>query len=130
MVRRVGFGDEDRSPREEPKDAPQSTPPSKGGGKGGTRFVVGAFLSVWLLGWSAGIAAAINEIIEQGLGAADTFLFVWVAFASIFWVIAVVMLWRSLTGRPISNSRRRNWGRTPQERGGVRRGDWDHGAND
>ena len=130
MVRRVGFGDEDRPPRrnQRRRDAP---PPARGAGpSGATRLLVGAFLLVWLAAWSTAIAFAVNEIMSQGLGAAETFLFIWVGVASIFWLLAANMLWRVLTGRPLSNRKRRNWGRAPKGHGGVRRGDWDHGAND
>ena len=130
MVRRVGFGDGDE-PSKQAKHTQDETPPANTGApKGATRLIVGAFLVVWLAAWSAAIAFAADKIMSQGLGAAETFLFVWVGVATIFWLLAANLLWRVLTGRPLSTRKRRNWGQTPPERGGLRRGDWDHGAHD
>lgn len=125
MVRRVGFGDSDKPPTESRK----SEPP-KGGVKGLTRVIVGAFLIVWLAAWSAAIAFAVNEIMAEGLGGAETFLFIWVAVATLFWLLAVSLLWRILTGRPLSNRNRRNWGRARKDHSGFNRGAWDRGAHD
>ncbi len=130
MVRRVGFGDSDKQPKRNRQTENANSPAPPRGPGGATRWIVGAFLLVWLAAWSSAIAFSVNEIMTQGLGAAGMFLFVWVGVASIFWLLAANMLWRVLTGRPLSNRKRRNWGRAPKGHGGVRRGDWDHGAND
>ena len=130
MARRVGFGDSDRPPKKERQERKSEGRAAKGGVKGATRWIVGGFLAFWLTGWSAAIAFAVSEVIDQGPGGAETFLFVWVAIASVFWVLAVYMLWRVLTGRPISNGGRMNRGRAPGENGGLNRGDWDPGGDD
>ena len=127
MVRRVGFGGSEKS-RADERDQDKPPPPAAGGGKGATQLIVGAFLLVWLAAWSTAIAFSVSEIMAQGLGAADTFLFIWVGVASVFWVLAVNVLWRVLTGRPLSNGRRNR--RNLSRNGGVDRGDWDHGAHD
>lgn len=130
MVRRVGFGGNDKPPKKNSiDDRPASSAPS-GGGKLTTRLIAGAFLLAWLAAWSTAIAFSIHEIIDQGLGAADIGLFIWVAVASVFWVLAVNMLWRVLTGRPLSNGKAKR-SHDPRRHGhGRDRGDWDHGAND
>ena len=130
MVRRVGFGDSEKPPRRTQQKSSAPEPAGKGGPKGATRLIVGVFLLVWLVAWSAGIAFAIDEIMSQGLGAAETFLFIWVGVATIFWLLAVSMLWRIMTGRPLSNRKRRNWGVATKDHRGLNRGDWDHGAHD
>ena len=128
MVRRVGFGGSEKSQADECDQDKPSPPPAAGGGKGATRLIVGAFLLVWLAAWSTAIAFAVSEIMDQGLGAADTFLFIWVGVASVFWVLAVNVLWRVLTGQPLSNGRRNR--RNQSRNGGLDRSDWDHGAHD
>lgn len=128
MVRRVGFGDTEKSPKDKHNEEQPSPPPRERGGKSTTRLIVGAFLLVWLAAWSTAIAFSVGEIMDQGLGAANIGLFIWVAVAFVFWGLAVNMLWRVLTGRPLSNGKKR---RSPTHQGhGLDRGDWDHGAND
>lgn len=130
MVRRVGFGDNDRPPRKNRKLVDATAPAPSSGAARSTRLFVGAFLVIWLTLWSAAIAFSVNQIMAQGFGAADMFLFIWVGVASVFWLLAVNMLWRILTGRSLSGGARSNWGRAPKSHGGANRGDWDHGADD
>jgi hypothetical protein len=130
MVRRVGFGDTEKPPKEKRIDKQEAPARQAGGGKRATRLIVGAFLLVWLTAWSAAIAFSIEEIFDQGLGAAEIGLFVWVAVASIFWLLAANMLWRVLTGQPLSNGKRNRTSHTRQRGHGLDRGDWDHGGND
>lgn len=93
-------------------------------------MIVGAFLLVWLTAWSAAIAFSVDEIIEQGLGGADIGLFIWVAVASVFWLLAVNMLWRVLAGRPLSIGKPNRSSDMRQRGHGLDRGDWDHGGHD
>jgi len=130
MVRRVGFGDAERPPKAKRIDN-QSTPAKKtASGKRTTRWVVGGFLLVWLTAWSAAIAFAIEKIRDQGLSPAEFGLFIWIAVAMVFWLLAANLLWRALTGRPLSigKSKRSSAGRKHGH--GLDRGDWDHGGND
>ena len=129
MVRRVGFGDSEKSPKKE-RDVEQPKPPaSAGGGKRSTRLIVAAFLIVWLTLWSVAIAFAVNAIMGQGSGSADIGLFVWVGVASLFWLLAANLLWRVLTGQPLARVKK-GPSRAGQRRNGTNRGDWDHGEND
>lgn len=130
MVRRVGFGDSDRPPKENRNNKSPAPAPRKAGGKRTTRWIVGAFLLFWLAAWSTAIAASINEIMDQGLGAADIGLFIWVAVASVFWLLAVNLFWRVLTGRPLSSGKKRRSSSSHQQGHGLDRGDWDHGGDD
>ena len=130
MVRRVGFGGDGEPPRNKAQRENRDAPPPRGGKKRFVRLLVGAFLCVWLIGWSLAIAAAVEEIMAEGLGAAETALFVWVAVAAVFWVIALVFLWRLMTGRPISNRQRRNWGGAKPSQGGLRNTDFDDRGGD
>ena len=123
MVRRVGFGDSDRPPKQEQRNSDQTPPARAGGPKKTTRLVVGAFMLAWLAGWSVAIAVAVDQIMAQGLGAVDAFLLIWIGVAAIFWLLAANVIWRVATGRPLSNRTRRNWGRAPRDHGGVNRGD-------
>ncbi len=130
MVRRVGFGDSDRPPRQKHKDNQPPPAPKAGGGKRTTRVIVGAFLLVWLAAWSTAIAFSVESIMDQGLGAADIGLFIWVAVASIFWLLAVTMLWKVMTGQPLSIGKTKRLSHKGQQGYGLDRGDWDHGEND
>lgn len=130
MVRRVGFGDAERPPKANRNDN-QTTPAiNAGGGKRTTRRIVGAFLLVWLTAWSAAIAFSAQEIMDQGLGAADIGLLIWAVVASVFWLLAANLLWRVLTGRPLSSGKSMRKSANRQHGRGLDRGDWDHGAND
>ncbi len=130
MARRVGFGDTEKPPKEHRIDS-QTKPANKtGGGKRKTRWIVGVFVLVWLIAWSAAIAFAIEEIVDQGLGASDFGLFIWVAVAMMFWLLAANLLWRALTGRPLSSGKSKRRSADRQHGHGLDRGDWDHGAND
>lgn len=130
MVRRVGFGDDKEPPRQQCSDH-RSVPPSKGGGgKSTTRLIVGVFLVVWLTAWSAAIAFSVNQNVDQGLGAADIGLFIWVGFASLFWLLAISMLWRVLTGRPLSGGSKKRSPRKRSLRVSDDHNDWGRGGND
>ncbi len=129
MVRRVGFGDSNKSPKKERIVELPNPSAHAGGGRRSSRFIVGAFLTVWLTLWSVAIVFAVNAIVVQGLGSADIGLFVWVSVASLFWLLAANLLWRVLTGRPLGRAKmKRSDGH--QHRGGLNRDDWDHGEND
>ncbi|MEM7270790.1 MAG: hypothetical protein AAF401_16255 [Pseudomonadota bacterium] len=120
MVRRVGFGDRygERRTDKRIETAERTSSPRR---SGVSRVFIGGFLIVWLVGWTSGIVFALSEIVEQGLGAADFGLFVWVAFAVIGWIFAVVMLFRVITGRPLGKSKGGHRHR-PTEFGGNDRG--------
>lgn len=130
MVRRVGFGDADRPPKENRKDNQTAPARKAGGGKRTTRRIVGAFLLVWLTAWSAAIAVSVKKIMGQGLDAADIGLLIWAAVAAVFWLLAANLLWRVLTGRPLSSGKPRRSSASRHRGHGLDRGDWDHGAND
>ncbi len=130
MVRRVGFGDDKEPPKQQRSDHRSVPPPKSGGGKSTTRLIVGVFLVVWLTAWSAAIAFSINQIVDQGLGAADFGLFIWVGFASLFWLLAISMLWRVLTGRPLSGGNKKQSHRMRSVRDSDSHNDWGRGGND
>lgn len=130
MVRRVGFGDAEKPPKANRNDKQSAPAKTASGGRRTTRLIVGAFLLVWLTAWSAAIAVSVNKIMAQGLGAADIGLLIWAAVATVFWLLAANLLWRVLTGRPLSNGKSKR-SRADRHHGhGLDRGDWDHGAND
>jgi hypothetical protein len=130
MVRRVGFGDNKEPPKQQRSDHRSVPPPKSGGGKSTTRLIVDVFLVFWLTAWSAAIAFSINQIVDQGLGAADIGLFIWVGFASLFWLLAINMLWRVLTGRPLSGGNKKLGPRRRSVRDGDDHNDWGRGGND
>lgn len=130
MVRRVGFGDADRPPKANSNDKQAAPARNAGGGKRTTRRIVGVFLMVWLTAWSDAIAVSVNKIMAQGLGAADIGLLIWVIVAAVFWLLAANLLWRVLTGRPLSNGKSKRSTANRHHGRGLDRGDWGLGAND
>ena len=109
MARRVGFGSggEERQAPPEPNPAEQGRPLDvrfrppvpRALYKGQSRpvvWVVLAFLGFWLVGWTVGIVFALGQVLGQS--DADPFLYVWLGFAVLGEVVAVLVLFNIIRG--------------------------------
>ena len=129
MSRRVGFGDGSNDgahdanasapePRDEALDAPQAV--AEGERNPMKRLIGGAFLMLWLTVWAMGMLFAITLIPEmwrEGQTAGAGFLTIFVAIASMFWLIGFRTLLRIARGEPVSMRNRVRPGglRTPSK---------------